>query len=388
MRWSPTNPTPTSPDPAAQNPPVADRLCCSPPLGRPAQLPPDHPQPEGRPPGDPAVLGPAWGSLGIDPLPATGARPRDQAGDASSAAVGPSVSAAGIVARVAAGRGPVSMSARPWARAGSASTVPRRRSSPVAVVGARVVTFAAAGSGLAERRVPAAVAVRPAGERVPLIVARAPVINTVPVTCSRGTSSTVPRVTGSGRQPTGFAVARPGRRSAATGEAGPRVAPLPASVALSEAGVGVPDPAPALRLAGAASQGARPHPMLDSPGAALVAVEVAPPELPGTKARHPLDRVQPLRTQLRLQRVVHRAEVPGHHVVPVGGKPPPIACRGTSVEVSRVDHVRPALRVVQVPARLARRAVAPGPLQRVPAEKEVERSVRVPGAEAAGARPP
>ena len=59
-----------------------------------------------------------------------------------------------------------------------------------------------------------------------------------------------------------------------------------------------------------------------------------------------------------------------------------IACHGASVEVPRVDHMYPALRVVQALARLAKRAVEPGPLQRVPAEEEVERSVRMPGAEA------
>ena len=206
MRWSPTNPTPTSPDPAAQNPPVADRLCRSPPLGRPAQLPPDHPQPEGRPPGDPAVPGPAWGSLGIDPLPATGARPRDQAGDAASAAVGPSVSAVAVVARAAVGHSPVSASVRSGAQAGSASTAPRRPSS-VVVVAVRVVASVVVGSGPVARHVPANATVRPASKRVPLTVARAPVIVTVPVTRSRGTSSTVPRVAGGDRQLTGAEVA-------------------------------------------------------------------------------------------------------------------------------------------------------------------------------------
>ena len=122
-------------------------------------------------------------------------------------------------------------------------------------------------------------------------------IDTVPVTCSWGTSSTVLRVTGSDRQLTGAEVARPGRRPAPTGETGVRGVPVPASVALPEVGVGVPNPAPALLLllggagspglAGATSQGARSYPMLDGPGTAPVAVEVAPPELPGIEARHP-----------------------------------------------------------------------------------------------------
>ena len=234
-----------------------------------------------------------------------------------------------------------------WQR-GSASTAPRRPSSSVVVVAVHVVASVAVGSGPVARHVPADAAVRPASKRAPLTVARAPVIDTVPVTRSRGTSSTVPRVTGGDRQLTGAEVARPGRRPAPTGETGARGVPLPASVALPEAGVGVPDPAPALLLlpggagspglAEAASQEARSYPMLDGPGTAPVAVEVAPPELPGIAARHPLDRVQPLRTQPRLQRVVHRAEAPGHHVVPVGERPRPIACSGTSMEVPRVEH--------------------------------------------------
>ena len=393
MRWSPANPTPTSPGPAGRNPPGAGpRLRRSPPPGRPAQPPPDRPQLEGRPPG-PGCSEPCSGvpwaptpcrSRAPSPGTKLATRPPPRSGPSPPSPSSPAPRSV--------------VSARSVAQAGSASTAPRRPSSSVAVVAVRVVASAAVGSGPVEQHMPAAAAVRPASKRAPLTVARAPVIDTVPVTRSWGTSSTVPRVTGGDRQLTGAEVARPGRRPAPTGETGARGVPLPASVALPEAGVGVPDPAPTLLLlpggagspglAGAASQGARSHPMLYSPGMAPVAVEVAPPELPGIEARHPLDRVQPLHTQLRLQRIVHRAEAPGHHVVPVGEKPRPIASHGTSMEVPRVEHMHTALRVVQIPARLARRTVEPGPLQRVPAKEEVERSVRVPGTEAAGARPP
>ena len=235
------------------------------------------------------------GSLGIDPLSVAGARPGDQAGDASSAASGPSVAAVVVAAHAAVGHGPVSVSVRPGAQAGSAATAPRWSPSSVVVAALRVVASVAVGPGPVARHVPANAAVRSAPEWAPLTVARAPVIDTVTVTRLLGTSSAVPRVTGSDWQPAGAEVARPGRRHAPFGEAGARGVPVPAPVALPETGVGVPNPAPTLFLlpggaentsvVGAASQGARPYLMLDGPGTAPVAVEVALPELPEIESK-------------------------------------------------------------------------------------------------------
>ena len=138
--------------------------------------------------------------------------------------------------------------------------------------------------------------------------------------------------------------------------------PLGAVAAILDAGLGVPDPdlaLPALlsgawspALGGAAPQAARPATPLDGARGSPAAVRVPCQETPRIEARRIPDCVQPPLAQLRLQRTV-RAKVPGHHVVPVGGRPRPVARRSPIGGVRLVEHVRSAFHAEQGPTRPA-----------------------------------
>ena len=110
------------------------------------------------------------------------------------------------------------------------------------------------------------------------------------------------------------------------------------------------------------------------PGTPPKTVTTVPSELLGVDPRDAPDCFQPHPALPGLERVVPPAELPGHHVVPVGRGPRPVGRPGAAVKVARANHVHPALRAVDVPAHRALRAVAHRAVHRVPAEEGTSRA--------------
>ena len=105
------------------------------------------------------------GSLAFDPTSSVGARPRDQAGDASPRAIVPSVAVTVVVAAVAVGHGPVAVGVKSGAQAGDAATAPWRSLTSSVVAAARAVVVSAVVCDHVVRPKPAEEVVRPANAR-------------------------------------------------------------------------------------------------------------------------------------------------------------------------------------------------------------------------------